>query len=299
MRTRIPADVDMADRIFAGLTARQLAILGGHALALWALWAATGERLDPFAFGAVTVPIAALAFVWATVKVEGTTLERLAVAGVGFLRTPRRRVFAPEVVPALPRWMRRRAFPVAPLDLPVAGAATDGCIDLSPEGSMVACRASSLNFALRSEAEQRALVEGFGRLLNALDEGVQFLVRSDRVELEGVVAEMERRAGALPHPALEQAALEHAGFLRGLAGRRDVLARQVFVCFRDRRPPSEAASRLAHRVEEAATFLRGMGVRLARLDAEDASRLIARACDPECTPARYTFDPDALVEGRC
>ncbi|MGH2726721.1 MAG: PrgI family mobile element protein [Actinomycetota bacterium] len=299
MKARIPADVDMADRIFAGLTARQLVILGGHAFALWALWAATAQRLHPYAFGALAVPVAALAFVWATVKVEGTALERLAVAGLGFLRTPRRRVFAPYGVPVLPRWMRLRVPCVAPLDLPVAGTATQECVDLSPEGSAVLCRASSLNFALRSEAEQRALIEGFGRLLNALDEEVQFLVRSDRVELEGLVEEMERRAGALPHPALEAAALEHGVFLRTLAGRRDVLTRQVFICFRDRRPSHEAASRLTHRVEEAATFLRGMGVRLRRLDAGEASRLIARACDPACPPARGALEPDELVEGRC
>jgi hypothetical protein len=289
----------MADRILAGLTARQLAILGVHGLALWALWSAVGERVDPYVLGAVAVPVAALGFVWATAKVDGTTVERLAVAALRFLRTSRRRVLAPEGVPTLPRWIGRRNVSVAPLDLPVAGVSPAGCVDLGAEGSVVACRASSVNLALRSEIEQQALIEGFGRLLNALDEGVQFLVRADGVQVAALVEDMERRARALPHPALEEAALEHAAFLCVLAGRRDVLTRQVFICFHDRRPAHEAAPRLAHRAEEAATLLRGMGVRLTRLDNTEAERLISRACDPERPFSRNSLDPDAAVEGRC
>lgn len=297
MKVRIPADVDMADRIFAGLTARQLAIIGGHLLVLWALWAAVGGSVPPYAFGALAVPVAAVGFTWATAKVEGTTLERLVAAAVRFLRAPRKRVLAPEGVPEAPRWARASVSPVAPLELPVSGAGSDGAIDLADDGTAAICRASSINFALRSEAEQRALVEAFGRLLNALDAPIQFVVRSDRADLRTVVDDLERSAGALPHPALERAALEHAGFLRALSARRDVLARQVVVCFRDPRPPEEATPHLTRRVEEAGGLLRGMGIRLARLE-EDAERLIASACDPEAPARPPTTAANGIVWGR-
>jgi hypothetical protein len=275
----------MADRIFAGLTARQLLILGGHGLVLALLYFGFGERVPLPLFAAVGVPIALVGLVWATTSPEGSTWERIGLAALRHFRKPRRRVLAPDGVEPPPDWFFGAAEPVAPLEFPVEGA-SDGHIDLGPQGATAVCRATSLNFGLRSETEQRALVEGFARLLNALDAPVQFLVRSGRADLRAVIEALEERAGRLPHPALEEAAREHAAFLRSLASRRDVLERQVLVCFREPQggAPEEAVARLDHRVEESAALLRGMGVRLSRLEAEQAAELLVRASDPEAAP---------------
>lgn len=283
MKVRVPADVDMADRVFAGLTARQLAILGAHAIGLWVLWATVGRLVPAFVFGAFAVPVATVGFVWATIKFEGTTAERLAAAALTHVRVPRRRVLAPEGIAAAPAWAPRSSAPVAPLeqifDIPDA----DGVIDLGEHGHAVVCRASSINFALRSDVEQRALVDAFGRLLNALDAPVEFLIRSDRADLAAMIAGLEESAAELAHPALEDAAREHAAFLCALGARRDVLARQVLVCFRDpgAGDANAAGVRLSHRVEEAETLLRGLGIRLRKLEGAEAASLLARASDPE------------------
>ena len=285
MRARVPADVDMADRIFAGLTARQLLILGGHGLILVFLYVVLGEAFPLPLFAALAVPVAVLGLLWATTSPEGTSWEQIGLAALRYLRKPRRRVLAPEGVAAAPEWFFGAEETVSPLDLPIHDAAPDGHVDLGEHGMAVVCRASSLNFALRSEMEQAALVEGFARLLNALDAPVQFLVRSNRADLRAMVDLLEERAGGLPHPALEDAAREHAGFLRSLGSRRDVLQRQVLVCFRDLGGSGgESASRLDHRVEETAALLRGMGIRLTRLEGEDAADLLVRASDPEAAP---------------
>lgn len=281
MKARIPADVDMVDRIFAGLTARQLAILGAHVLALWALWLGIGKSMPPYAFGALALPVAAFGLLWATSTVEGTTLERILGAAVRHFARPRRRVLSPEGVPELPRWWGPRAAGLASVALPVERLAQEGHVELGDEGLAIACRASSLNFALRSEREQRALVEGFGRLLNALEAPAQLLVRSERADLRVLIDSIEERAPALPHPALEEAAREHAEFLRSLASRRDVLSRQVLVCLREQGNPEGARARLERRAEEASALLRGLGVRLDRLDAGETAALLARASDPE------------------
>ena len=60
-RVRIPADVDRPDKLLAGLTARQLAILAAAAVALWAGYAAARHVVPPAAYGAVAVPVAAVA----------------------------------------------------------------------------------------------------------------------------------------------------------------------------------------------------------------------------------------------
>jgi len=296
---RVPADVDMADRILAGLTARQLAIIGAHVLALWALWFVVGQHIPVFAFGALAVPIAAVGLVWATSKVEGTTLERLALAAIRHVARPRRRVLAPEGLPELPKWWGASTDAVAPLDLPVQTVAPDGYLELGDEGLAVVCRASSLNFTLRSEAEQRALTDGFGRLLNALDAPAQFLVRSERADLRAVIEGIEERATALPHPALEAAALEHAAFLGSLASQRNALSRRVFISFRERGARDEASTRLAHRAEEAETLLRGLGIKLKHLAPLEVAELLSRASDPESAPPPLGGAlPDEVVEGR-
>jgi hypothetical protein len=263
-----------------------------------ALYIGPGERLPLPVFTAIAVPITLVGLLWATTSLEGTTWERIGVAAVRHFTKPRRRVLAPEGVELAPDWLFGTDA-VAPLEHPVEGV-SDGRVDLGSEGLAAVCRASSLNFALRSDAEQLALVEGFARLLNALDAPVQFLVRSNRADLRAVVDALEERAGGLPHPALEEAAREHAAFLRSLASRRDVLERQVLVCFRQpgRGSPEESASRLDHRVEESAALLRGMGIRLARLEAEEAADLLVRASDPEAAPPpRGALLGDEPVEG--
>jgi hypothetical protein len=286
VRVRVPANVDMADRIFAGLTGRQLLILVGHGMLLVLLYVALGEAFPLPVFAVLAVPVALVGLLWATTSPEGTTWERMGLAAHRHFRKPRRRVLAPEGLRSGPEWLFGSQESLAPLELPVRDAAPDGHVDLVTEGVAVLCRASSHNFALRSETEQRALVEGFARLLNALDAPVQFLVRSNRADLRGMVDRLEERAGGLPHPLLEEAAREHAGFLQSLASRRDVLQRQVLVCFREPSGGStaESTSRLDHRVEEAAALLRGMGIRLTRLEGEDATDLLIRASDPESAP---------------
>jgi hypothetical protein len=173
-------------------------------------------------------------------------------------------------------------------------------VDLGSAGAALICRASSINFALRSETEQRALVEGLARLLNALDAPLVFLVRSNRADLRGLIEAIEERAGGLPHKALEAAAREHAAFLRSLAARRDALSRQVLLCFRESggSDAPETASALGHRVEEASALLRGLGVRLVRLDGAEATDLLARSADPEAEASRaVTASISVVVEG--
>lgn len=298
MRVRVPADIDMSDRIFAGLTARQLLILGGHVLVITFLYVTIGEHLPLPIFAIVAAPVALMGLLWATTSPAGTTWERIGVSALRHLRRPRRRVLAPEGVER-PEWFFGDAEQVAPLELPIQDASLDGHVDLGADGVSVVCRASSINFALRSEEEQRALVEGFARLLHALDAPAQFLVRSNRADLRGLVDDLETRAGSLPHPALEDAAREHAEFLRSLASRRDILERQVLVCLREQGGPSpEANARVDHRVDEAGVLLRGMGVRLVRVEGDAVTDLLTRACDPEAVPPpRGTSVGSVPVEG--
>jgi PrgI family protein len=279
-RVRIPADVEREDRLLANLTARQLAILGGAGVVLWAGFEVS-RRLIPLAvFATVAAPLAAAATVLALGRMGGMSADRLAVAAWRQRRAPRRLVPAPEGVPEAPTFLGIPS-PVLPaaLRLPFTGIGDDGLVDLGADGLAVVCRASAVTFSLRTPDEQEALVVSFARYLNSLSAAAQIVIRAQPVDLRPAAAELERRAPELPHPGLEQAAREHAAFLTNLAATRDLLRREVLLVLRqgDR---DGGGSRLRRQAEEATVNLAAAGVTLVALDREGVAGCLSHAVDP-------------------
>lgn len=279
MKFRLPANVDMPDRIFAGLTLRQLSILGVDGLLIWLLFVGIGRAVHPAVFGAIALPMAGAGALLVVRTPEGIGLDRLILLAARFLLRPRRLVIAPEGIP----FRLRRKARIAPIEIPIQDPSTDGdLIDLGPEGFASVCRASGINLSLRSEPEQSSLIETFARFLNALDGPTQFLVVSRRVDLEGLLAGLKKRASSLGHPALEEAARRHADYLEGLVSRRDVRRRELLLCFRDPVTSEEQAStRLHRRIDQAESLFRGMGITLRRLTSDEAGRYLRACGDPE------------------
>ncbi len=171
-------------------------------------------------------------------------------------------------------------------------------VDLGADGQVLLCRASAVNFRLRSQPEQQALVAAFARLLHAITGPASVVVRSDRVDLGAAVAALRAAAPALPHPALEQAAAQHADFLADLAARRDVLCRERLLVLREPAGAPDPAAALARRAEQAASLLAAAGVTLTPLDPDAAARVLARAADPHAPPRPAgQAAPGAVVTG--
>ena len=297
-RVRIPADVERPDRILAGLTARQVVILAGIVLVLYAGYTLTRTLLPPVVFAIAAFPVAAAGGVLALASYDGLSADRLAAAALRFARTPRRQVPADGPVPAAPGWQDWPAAPPpapAPLTLPGEGLDDDGVIDLGAQGCALVCTCSSLNFALRTPAEQHALIGAFAGFLNALSAPVQVVVRTDRIDLTSIVAALQTAAGGLPHPGLEAAARSHAAFLAQLAGRSDLLSRQLLLVLREPAQPARAGRRprgrqavqqagdtgqLRRRAEQARAALAAAGVTVDILGGPAATAVLAAAANP-------------------
>ncbi|MDT0264122.1 PrgI family protein [Jatrophihabitans lederbergiae] len=336
---RIPADVERQDRVLANLTARQLAILTAAGLLLYAAYAATRPVLPPVVFAAIAVPVALAAAILALGSRDGLSLDRLLAAAVRQRLTPRVQIAAPGGIIPAPAWVTAHATSdptstgrVTPsaLDLPArsvtdSAAGSAGVIDLGADGLAAVCVCSTLNFALRTPAEQEGLVASFGRYLHSLTAPVQILIRAQRLDLTGQIADLRDRAGGLAHPALEQAALEHADYLTQLAENSDLLRRQVLLVLREplhpgspfpahpalstlrrragRRPRAghaarhAAETRLARRISEVSGLLSTAGIVATPLDAARASAVLAAACNPESLipPTADLAGPDAVI----
>lgn len=310
MKARIPADVEMPDRIFFGLTFRQISIVAIDAFSVWGLFILLRERLEMWAIGLVCAPLVIVGLIFVAARPAGVNFERFLGFAVRHLLGPkrfvdktaasRRRDVRPEPMTSLP------AAETSPggFALPVRGVADNGAIDLGSEGILAVCRASSLNFALRSQAEKKLLTGGFARLLNSLGGPVQFLIHSEPADAKALIKTLEDRAPKLPNPSLAAAAFSYADFLSSMTSQSDVLTSSVFVCLRERRRTRESARRLDRRAEELSTLVRELGVAVTRLEGREAIALLDGTADPSiagsadpggggCTDAHWTAQAEA------
>lgn len=355
MSVRIPADVDREDRVIGPLTARQLLILGVTGIVLYGAYTITREFLPLAVFLVAAIPIGATAAFLALGQRDGITLDRLVLAALRQRMSPQHRVAAPEGIRPAPEWLtnqvvtphsngatspaRKRSgkkgrtsarasravsearsgavsgVSPAALRLPAEGVTDTGVIDLGKDGVAVVAVCSTINFGLRTPAEQESLVASFGRYLHSLTAPVQVLVRAERLDLSGQIAELREQAGGLPHPALEQAAREHADYLDQLRRATDLLRRQVLLILREplhttaptdglggasplaaltaRRKAAKQAglvddatrraaeARLVRRLGEAVELLSPSGITVIPLDAGQATAVLAAACNPD------------------
>jgi hypothetical protein len=305
----IPADIDLPDKIVAGLTARQAAIASVATLILWAGYEATRHLVPVGVFAAFAAPVALAATALVIGHRDGLPLDRLLLAAWRQARAPRRLAPAPEgSIPPPPGWAAAAttSTPAAPPPAPLVPLwqqiTPDGLIGLGSDGTAAVTAVSTVNFALRSPAEQDALTGAYGRWLNSLTGPAQILIRAGRADLTGAITALRDGAPALPHPALETAALAHADFLAGLAAQEhEVLTRQVLLVIREPahggRAGGTAAARAAQRAAEAARLLAGADLTVSPLDGGQVTALLATCADPGGTiqAARLTVPGQAVT----
>ncbi|MEU5834156.1 PrgI family protein [Streptomyces diacarni] len=281
---RIPADVERPDRVVGPFTARQAAQLAVVGLVLYGLWWLLRPYMSALAFLAMTTPVAGVVTALVVGRREGIGLDRFLLAALAFARTPKQQVHAPDGIPPLPGFLpdrlRRTAGPVpCPVATPAEGVDEAGVVDLGTEGRAALASCSTVNFALRTGAEQRALTTGYGRWLNSLTGPVQILLTAHRVELAPMAAQLRAGAPALPHPALETAALAHADYLDQLAATRDLTARRHLVIARELQAAS--SGRACQRVHEMQRALAAAEIDVTPLDTERVVEEFADACNPD------------------
>jgi hypothetical protein len=299
---RIPSDISRPDRVLGPFTARQAGALGAVALVLYAGYWATRSLMPPLAYVVAVLPVASTVAALMLGSREGIGLDRFLLAALNHARQPKQRVYAPDGVPPLPvcvprRWGEAAGEAPAAMRMPFQGLAPAGVIDLGRDGEAAVAASSTVNFELRSAAEQQAATASFARWLNSLTGPTQVLVRCHRVDLAPLADGLRRDAPALPHPALEHAAQAHGDFLAELAGRETLLGREVLLVAREPiagRPDSRTAAgaRVVQRLEEAARALGPAEITVTPLDGPQTTGVLQAACNPDTTAPSTGWEGD-------
>ncbi len=88
---------------------------------------------------------------------------------------------------------------------------------------------SSLNFALKSETEQRAIIGGFQNFLNTLDFSVQINVHSRKMDLRPYLELLSARTDAQQSELMKIQVREYMQFVRSFSDNANIMTKMFYI----------------------------------------------------------------------
>ena len=171
----------------------------------------------------------------------------------------------------------------------------DGVLCLRGGDYRAVLEAQSVNFALKSDAEQEAIMAGYRAFLNALSYPIQVVVRILPTDVEPYLTALRGQASTRSAEPLRRLALDHEAFVRRLARERTLLERRFYVVIpaglegaferrgirwpwqgrsaSNRQGLEAAREQLTFRCQEIAQGLGGFGVATRRLGSDELVEL--------------------------
>jgi len=185
----------------------------------------------------------------------------------------------------------------------------DGVVILRDGSFRAILMASSVNFALKSEEEQNAIIYGFQDTLNSLDFPMQILVTSRRIDLTPYLRELDRLEDLQQSELMKIQLQEYREYIKELVKVSNVMTKNFylvipfapFAATEERAmtkflkgmrvrgglaplTPTEFSrykDQLWQRVDQVSANLRGIGVRLAPLNTQEIIELFYTLYNPD------------------
>jgi type IV secretory pathway VirB4 component len=89
--------------------------------------------------------------------------------------------------------------------------------------------ASSINFYLKSETEQNAIVSGYIGFLNTLSFPLQIVIQSRRLNIDGYLAQLEQLEGKQTNELLRLQTADYRQFVKELLELEDIMTKRFYV----------------------------------------------------------------------
>lgn len=105
----------------------------------------------------------------------------------------------------------------------------DGIVILRDGGLRAILMASSVNFALKSEDNQMAIIQQFQGLLNTLDFSIQIIVESRRFNIAPYLMQLEERYAKQTNELLKIQTREYQGFVKKFTEGANIMNKSFFI----------------------------------------------------------------------
>lgn len=105
----------------------------------------------------------------------------------------------------------------------------DGIIVLRDGGFRAVLMTSSLNFALKSEDNQNAIISQFQNFLNSLDFSVQLFIESRKLDIRPYIALLEERYKEQPSDLMKVQTREYIEFIKSFTESANIMTKTFFV----------------------------------------------------------------------
>lgn len=183
----------------------------------------------------------------------------------------------------------------------------DGIAILKDNSMRAILLASSINFALKSEDEQRAVLAQFQSFLNTIDFSLQIYVQSRELDIRPYLRQLQERAGEQDNELMQVQLREYIGFIEDFTSEVDIMKKSFFVVVpytptanvqrglvglfnkdqkgtaRDDRRFEEHRMQIEQRIGVVAQGLNRIGVRTATLGTEEVTELFYHLYNPNET----------------
>src|SRR3989344_3987480 len=88
---------------------------------------------------------------------------------------------------------------------------------------------SSINFSLKSEQEQNAIVFAYQNFLNSLNFPIQILMQSKKLDLSGYLENLQKKAQAQQNELLRMQSLDYIDFIKRLINLANIMDKRFYV----------------------------------------------------------------------
>lgn len=105
----------------------------------------------------------------------------------------------------------------------------DNLLILKNGGIRAILKTSSINFNLKSEEEQNAIIYGYQGFLNSLEFPVQILIKSKKLDIDNYIDKIKDAGKKQANPLLQKQTYEYAEYIEKLIEYAEIMQKEFYV----------------------------------------------------------------------
>ncbi len=105
----------------------------------------------------------------------------------------------------------------------------ENTVILKNGGIRAVLKVSSINFNLKSEDEQNAIIYSYQGFLNTLEDPIQIVIRSKKLDIDKYLDDLREKANKQTNALLQKQTTEYVEYIQKLVEYADIMAKEFYV----------------------------------------------------------------------